>query len=126
MFKIESGTKQIKLTRGDVAAIEVKAKNEDGTEYTFVVGDVVRFKVFKNRDCGCVELQKDVTIENETTAALVRLSSKDSKIGGIINKPVDYWYEVELNPETNPQTIIGYDDNGAKIFTLYPEGRDEE
>lgn len=38
---------------------------------------------------------------------------------------MDYWYEVELNPETEAQTIIGYDEDGPKIFRLYPEGDDE-
>ena len=36
-----------------------------------------------------------------------------------MNKPVEYWYEIELN---NEHTVIGYDDNGAKIFMLFPEG----
>jgi hypothetical protein len=31
---------------------------------------------------------------------------------------------VELNPFTNPQTIIGYNDDGAKIMRLFPEGKD--
>lgn len=43
----------------------------------------------------------------------------------MVNKPTDFWYEVELNPDTAPQTIIGYDkETGAKIFRLYPEGGD--
>jgi hypothetical protein len=50
------------------------------------------------------------------------LSKEDTKIGKKVNKPVDYWYEVELNPDTYPQTIVGYDEDGAKIFKLYPEG----
>jgi len=48
------------------------------------------------------------------------------KIGDVINKPTDYWYEIEINPETKPQTIIGYDENGEKILKLYPEGSDRE
>ena len=124
MFKIEN--KVIHLTRGDIANIEVKALNEDGTEYTFVNGDVIRLKVFKKKDFNNIELQKEVMIENPTTSANINLTKDDTKIGGIINKPVEYWYEVELNPETNPQTIIGYDEEGEKIFKLYPEGNDEE
>ena len=58
--------------------------------------------------------------------ALISLNKEDTTIGDIINTPIDYWYEVQLNPETNPQTIIGYDENGAKIFRLYPEGVEEE
>ena len=124
MFKIEN--KEIHLTRGDVACIEIKAFNTDGTDYVFQVGDVVRFKVFKKRDCGCVEIQKDVVAETEGASVDVRLTSEDTKIGGIINKPAEYWYEVVLNPDTNPQTIIGYDTEGEKKFILYPEGADKE
>lgn len=124
MFKIEN--KEIHLTRGDIACIEVKALNEDGSDYTFQVGDVVRLNVFKKKDCGCIELQKDVTVETTGTSVDVHLTSEDTKIGGIINKPATYWYEVVLNPDTNPQTIIGYDTEGEKSFTLYPEGNDAE
>lgn len=124
MFKITN--KEIHLTRGDIACIEVKALNEDGTDYTFQVGDVVRLNVFKRKDCGCVELQKDVTVETAGTSVDIHLTSENTKIGGIINKPTIYWYEVVLNPDTNPQTIIGYDAEGEKKFILYPEGNDAE
>lgn len=125
MFKIDSVSKQISLTRGDTALIEVSAKNEDGTDYTFQVGDIVRFKVFKRKDCGCIELQKDVEVTESGTTVEVLLTSEDSKIGGIINKPAKYWYEVEVNPDTSCQTIIGYDEDGEKVFMLYPESAGE-
>jgi hypothetical protein len=102
----------------------VTAKTSDGNPYTFQKGDVVRFKVFKRRDCGCVELQKDTVVEEEATEVTVFLSTDDTKIGEVISKPTIYWYEVEMNPNTKPQTIIGYDEEGEKLFVLYPEGSD--
>lgn len=123
MFKINDD-KSIHLTRGDMANITVSAKLKDGTLYTFQPGDVVRIKVFKRRDCGCVEIQKDTLVEEETTEVNLHLEGTDTKIGGIISKPASYWYEVEINPDTAPQTIIGYDDEGEKLFVLYPEGSD--
>ena len=54
------------------------------------------------------------------------LSKEDTKIGDVISKPKDYWYEVVVNDDTKPQTIIGYDDDGAKVFKLFPEGKDLE
>ena len=54
----------------------------------------------------------------------VVLTEQDTRIGDVISKPVDYWYEVTLNPYTNPQTFIGYDEDGAKVFKLFPEGND--
>lgn len=121
MFKINND-KSIYLTRGDIANIYISASLQDGTPYTFQEGDVVRFKVYKRRDCGCVELQKDVEATAGTVETIVFLSGEETKIGEVISKPTNYWYEVELNPETNPQTIIGYDEDGEKIFRLYPEG----
>ena len=110
----------IECTRGDAAVFSVGA-NVDNTPYTFRVGDVVRFSVFGKKNCSEVALQKNVTVNEESELVEVELSSEDTRIGEVISKPVDYWYEVELNPETYPQTIIGYDQDGAKVFKLYPE-----
>lgn len=121
MFTILSD-KTICLTRGDVASIVVTASLQDGSLYTFKPGDVLRFRVFKKRECSCVVIQKDVQVNGETESVTVNLTKDDTTIGEIISRPVDYWYEVEVNPETEPQTIIGYDEAGEKIFRLYPEG----
>lgn len=123
MFKIDVD-KTIHITRGDVALIDITANKNDGTPHTFVAGDIIRIKVFDKKGCDCVKLQKDVIVEEDITNVELALDSKDTKIDDLINKPKDYWYEVELNPETAPQTIIGYDIDGAKIFRLYPEGSD--
>lgn len=121
MFKIDNDN-TIHITRGNVAAIDVTATNEDGTNYIFKEGDVVRLNVFKNKDCACVVLQKDVIVTEETEQVNISLKKEDTTLGELINKPIAYWYEIELNPNTSPQTIIGYDVDGAKLFILYPEG----
>ena len=123
MFKIEGKT--VHLTRGDAATIKISAFNGD-TKYTFKPDDVVRLNVFKAKDCGCVELRKDVVVEEECEAVDIALTTEDTTIGEIINKPTKYWYEVTLNPETIEQTIIGYDLDGAKEFILYPEANESE
>lgn len=120
MFVI-SDDMTISITRGDAAVFSVTANIGDAS-YQFKPGDVVRFKVFEKKDCEDVVLKKDINITTATNAVEILLESEDTTIGGFISKPTDYWYEVELNPETYPQTIIGYDDNGAKVFKLYPEG----
>lgn len=121
MFKINQDG-SIHLTRGDVANIVVNVKNHDGEPYIFHKGDVVRFMAFERGACNCVVISKSVSVEEETSVVTIPLSGTETKIGEVIHKPKDYWYEVELNPETQPQTIIGYDENGAKLFRLYPEG----
>lgn len=121
MFSIDSN-KVIHMTRGDVGILNITAKNNVGDLYNFVAGDIIRFKVFKKGDCNTLFILKDTTVNENTTNILITLDKDDTKIGNIINKPIDYWYEVELNPDTHPQTIIGYDSDGPKIFKLYPEG----
>ena len=123
MFVINED-KSIYITRGDVAFFSLSVNTETGEAYKFQPGDVVRMKVFEKKACDNVVLTKDFGIEEETEEIEILLEEKDTKIGKVISKPTDYWYEVELNPYTDPQTIIGYDEDGAKIFRLYPEGND--
>ena len=123
MFSINDD-KSIHLTRGDIAVIEVGASSSETEDYTFKTGDIVRIRVFEKNHHENVVIQKDVTVESETTSVDISLYKEDTKIGELINKPKDYWYEVELNPDTSPQTIIGYDAGGPKLFRLYPEGGD--
>ena len=113
----------IYVTRGDICVIGVKAEN-DGKPYTFQPGSLLRIKVSKKKKCTDVVLQKDFPITTPTQTVQVFLTGEDTKIGDVISKPVDYWYEVELDPLTEPQTIIGYDEDGAKVFKLFPEGAD--
>lgn len=124
MFEIDTD-KTIHLTRGDIATIEVSATDKDtDSPYTFNEGDVVRLTVCEKGGYENVVLRKDVTVGEVTKTVDIDLNSEDTKIGEIINKPTKYWYEVELNPDTAPQTIVGHDEDGAKLFILYPEGGD--
>ena len=125
MFIVNSdGT--IHATRGDIGSIKVGIKTLDGTDYIFKSGDIVRLNVHERKRPDRVVLLKDVHVDFETTSVIISLSREDTKIGDLIDKPVDYWYEVELNPDTTPQTFIGYDTLGPKVFTLFPEGGSEK
>lgn len=122
MFQINEDN-SIYVTRGDVLFFCVTAE-DNGEPFKFQAGDVLRFKVYGKKDAESVVLQKDFSITETTEKMWINLTEEDTKIGETISKPKDYWYEVELNPDTNPQTIIGYDDDGAKVFKLFPEGED--
>ena len=126
MFIVDEKDKTIHLTRGDAAILKVGLKNKKGETKSLNAGNVVRFKVTDKKGCGRVYLQKDVKVEAETSEVRIPLTRDETKIGEIISKPKDYWYEVEINPDTAPQTPIGYDKDGAKILRLYPEGGDIE
>ena len=124
MFKIDQETKEIRITRGDIGCIKVQATEEDEeTLYIFKLDDVVRLKVTEAKNPDNVVLTKDVkVVEEGLDYVKLHLTKTNTKIGELIYKPTKYWYEVELNPDTNPQTIIAYDEDGPKLFTLYPEG----
>jgi hypothetical protein len=119
MFTIETD-KTIKVTRGDSGVIVAPVT------YAFQKGDVLRLKVFRKKACEDVVLQVDFEIGEATETVNLELTEEQTrKISTtIISKPVDYWYELELNPDNNPKTLVGYDDDGPKIFKLYPEGKD--
>ena len=114
----------IEINRGDMLAMTIKANDSNGDPYIFKVDDVVRFKIMERNKCENVILQKDVKVTEETESVPVIISSEEMKIGNIINKPVDYWYEVELNPDTSSAiTILGYKKKtGPRILSLTPEG----
>ncbi len=124
MFVVNSDG-SIYVTRGDIGSLKVGAKVAEDTDYVFKSGDIVRLNVYERKRPEHVVLSKYVNITDDTTIVIITLSRDDTKIGELINKPVDYWYEVELNPDTVPQTFIGYDDDGPKIFRLFPEGADK-
>lgn len=124
MFKILPD-KTICITRGDIANLDVSAKLEDGVPYQFHASDVVRFHVYKKNDHADVVIKKDFGVEQDSESVNISLTTEDTRIGDVINKPVEYWYEVVVNPDTAPQTIIGYDDDGPKIYRVFPEGVSE-
>lgn len=71
-----------------------------------------------------VALHKDVAPASQALSVTIPLESAETKLGGLASKPVEYWYEVELNPDTAPQTIVGYGPRGPKRLIVYPEGGD--
>lgn len=119
MFRINEDL-TIECTRGDAIAFTVSA-NIAGVPYTFFTGDVVRFTVCTKKNYSDVVLQIDIDVNEEGEEVWIDIPSEKTKFGVNINKPTDFYYEVELNPNHYPQTIIGHDEKGAKIFRLYPE-----
>lgn len=115
----------IYATRGDIVFFSVTAE-DNGKPYKFKAGDVVRISVYGKKNCENVVLQKDFPVDTVTENVEIFLTSAETKFEGLINKPRDYWYEVVLNPYDNPQTIVGYGEDGAVLFRLFPEGDEIE
>lgn len=125
MFKINDDL-SIFVTRGDALVFNLSATTDNGETYIFKPEDMVRIKIMEKKGCDEVVFQKGFTITEETDTVEIALTGEETTIGDVISKPTDYWYEIELNPFTHPQTIIGYDDEtGAKIFKLFPEGNSD-
>ena len=123
MFQVNDDL-SIYMTRGDILSFNVTATDDDGKPFMFQPGDVVRLKVYGKKDAETVVLQKDFPVADYTETVGIFLTGAETKFGEVISKHSDYWYEIELNPNTNPRTIVGYDEDGAKLFRLYPEGGD--
>lgn len=122
MFQVNEDN-SIYVTRGDMVFLKI-VSTKNGEPYVFQAGDVLRIKIYGKKNCENVVLQKDFPVTEATLEVDIVLEKEDTKFGGIINKPMDYWYEIELNPFDFPQTIIGYDEDGPVLFKLFPEGRD--
>lgn len=115
----------IYLTRGDIASFYATAKDQNDEVYIFQPGDVVRINIHGRKECDLVVLQKDFPVNVATERVEIFLTGEETKLGDTISKPKDYWYEVCLNPDTAPQTIIGYDEDGPVLFKLFPEGEEK-
>lgn len=109
----------IHISRGDAAVIALIA--DDG-EYEFLPDDVIRFRVYEKNNYTEPLVEVVETVTETTTEVDIHLSKENTTIGDDINKPVTYWYEISLN-ET--QTIVGYDEDGAKEFIVYPAEKGE-
>lgn len=114
----------IECTRGDAGSFSVGAMLGDAS-YTFRAGDIVRLTVCAKKDYSAIMLQKDVEVAEDTEFVEIHLDSDDTKFGDVINKATEYWYTIELNPDTYCQTIVGHGRDGAAVFMLYPEADSE-
>lgn len=130
---LEINGKTIEVTRGNMLPITVTAGNNiDENDYQFQVGDVIRFKIFDKNNVNKVYLEKDFKIDEATTEKTIIMTANEMKIGELKNKAVEYWWELELNPDTdNTHTIVGYelDEEGKPdpaIIKILPEGGDRE
>ena len=106
--------KNIYLNRGDAISIVV-ANNSD----TFKANDYLKFYVCEQGNFSNVLLSKTIPIVEESAEVSISLTSEETRIGEPLKTGIRvYWYEIELNGDT---TLVGYDSNGPKLFTLWPE-----
>lgn len=119
MIKFDEDGTTLLVTRGDRGSITIKTK--EGC--TFKVGQKTSLVVVKKR--GYTEapvLEKSVIVQEESNTVQIPLNAEDTKIGELINKPVEYWYNIVVDKD---QTIFGSDEDGEKIFRLFPEAKED-
>ena len=112
----------IEITRGNSLALDVSV--QDGQDdYIFQEGDKVGIAIYNRNALNQDPVaSKTVTANAGTTTTQITLTSDEMKIGTMQNRAVTYWYEITLNGET----VLGFDENGAKKLILYPEGLDND
>lgn len=120
MLKIDG--KSISINRGDDnQSFDLMIPINETEYYTFTTSDVVKFGVYEKKGLNKnAVLLKTITPQYSTERLTISFTKEEMTIGELINKAVVYWYEIQLNDNT----IIGYDEDGAKEFILYPEGSD--
>lgn len=135
MIKIDDDLTTIRITRGDKTSSEynklvVYCPYEDTGEYhKFKPTDKLSIVVFEKKGYTKEEVMrkeyilKDLGYVAETDSVELILTEEDTKVFPKSNKPITYWYDVVLNDST---TIIGYDEDGAKKFIVYPEAGEGE
>lgn len=113
--------KEIHINRGDRLLIDFDIDNGDD-KYTFKDGDKIKFSIYRKKEMDKPPVLQKIFIPIVgSTSVEIDVSGEDMKIGEMLNDKKEYWYVIKLN---NDETIIGYDDDGAKKLILYPEGTD--
>lgn len=117
MFKFKNNT--FHVTRGDKGSITIAYA--DGS----ALPGTICFRVYGKNELDSkpiINIEKE--IGSNTTSYELHLSSEDTyKFDNPANGKEEYWYELKLGPDN---TVLGYDESGAKIFYLYPTGKDGE
>ena len=135
MIKIDEDFTTIRLTRGDATHEEYNQlavvfpiwdeTNEEETEYEFKLTDKLTFLVYEMKGYTKNEILKvEKTIAElgylePTKSPKIQLTSTDTSVFELTNKPVTYNYEIILNDDT---TILGSDEDGDKQIIVYPGG----
>lgn len=113
MFKIINKT--FHVSRGDSGIIHLSLKNTN-----FAVGDKIFFRIYEAEGLDSLPIvETEATVLEEGNTIAITLDKEDTNFGDLGNTVVDYWYEISVGED---RTILGFDENGAKVFKLYPTG----
>ena len=112
----------LKINRGNTLRFDYSILGGD-TPYVFKEDDELVFSVY---NAFGLEQEPVLTVPFKPTEGSTEITievPKDKmKFAPMTNMEQDYWYEITLNEET----MLGFDEAGPKIITIYPEGKAPE
>lgn len=123
MFKINEDL-SIHITRGDSALIDVEVTDSNGNAHDFSASEEITLRVSEAKESGKAIISVLANLTEDPKKAQIFLTEEHTrKIGNPVSKPIDFWYEISIRnkADNSVQTVIGYDENGAKVLRLYPE-----
>lgn len=97
MLKVDPNTNAIQLTRGDTGVFTISLKNPDGTAYTPVSGDKVRFHMARTPG-GKLLVDKEIPIASMELTILPK-ETKELPFG-------EYWYDIEFTDRTGKVSTV--------------------
>ena len=118
MFKFTNNT--FHVTRGDSGSITIAY--QDGS---LLPANTLIFRVYEQNGFDSdpiINIVKNIT-GNSTTFTIDVDASETIKFDNPDRDKDEYWYELKLGPDN---TVLGYDETGAKIFYVYPTGKDKK
>lgn len=104
--------------RGDKGTLRIFSKIG-----SFKVDDELKFSIVTKGNYNDVVFQKIFKIPEECSEFFMSFTNEEMRIGPVISKKVEYYYEIELNDDT---TLIGSKRTGDSRFILYPEAVKKE
>lgn len=112
MLRIQN--KNIHLTKGDTVQIKLSS------DRAFSIGDVIKLSVVDVGNMGQIIFSKTFTLTASSLIAVLEIEGSETReaFTDVVNKPKQYWYEIQLNDDV---TLVGYDSYGPKLFYVYPE-----
>lgn len=108
--------KEIRINRGDRAAIRLKLKNGE-----FKKGDVIKFSIVDRRNYNIVFFQNEYKVSKTGKYAYILLNEEDTRFAKI-DKKLFCKYEIEYN---KCLTLVGADDDNENIIIIYAEAGDK-
>ena len=114
MFIFKNNT--FHVTRGDSGSITIAYKDGSNLPHSTLTFGVYR----KNELDSDPVIWVEEDLPGDTNSITLDIYANPDKIENPDGDKEEYWYELKLGLLN---TVLGYDETGAKLFYLYPSGK---